>query len=379
MSIHKTISGTFEVRWRNKGRQRSKTFKRKIDAEKFEAKILLDQVPDFLNESKETRSPEITFGELAEIWMRDHAEVHKAASSLVRDRQILKTYLLPQLGKYRLSAITRLDIVQLQAKLYKSGKIGAKTVNNIIGLCHKIFFDGLGWGYNASNPAAGVKPIKCQEVEHRFWSFDERDRFLTYVRSRNRALYDLVAFAVHTGLRRGEVEALARDCIDFERREIIVKRNFCHKTNMLNEYTKGKTIRRVPINEVVMEVLGQYRLLPPNQRIFRHDFQHIVKRYLVPLQREAGVSEITFHDLRHTFASHLAMSGVSVFDIQKLLGHSDIKTTMRYMHMAPDHLQGVTDVLMRGRRGSKTSENESVREKFGAERNSVKHLDVNQV
>ncbi len=68
---------------------------------------------------------------------------------------------------------------------------------------------------------------------------------------------------------------------------------------------------------------------------------------MLRLQREVGVSQITFHDLRHSFASHLAMSGVSVFDIQKLLGHSDIKTTMHYMHLAPDHLRGVTDVLVK--------------------------------
>jgi integrase len=202
-------------------------------------------------------------------------------------------------------------------------------------------------------------------VDHRFWTFDERDRFLTYVKSRNREVHDLVAFAVHTGLRRDEVEGLLRDCVDYERREIIVKRNYCHKTNKLNEYTKGKTIRRVPMNDVVFEVLAQFRLLQPNQPVFQHDFQHVVKRYLIPLQEEAGVSVITFHDLRHSFASHLAMSGISVFDIQKLLGHSDIKTTMRYMHLAPDHLKGVTDVLIRGKRGAVDSQSEPVREMFG--------------
>ena len=85
-----------------------------------------------------------------------------------------------------------------------------------------------------------------------------------------------------------------------------------------------------------------------NSQMFPADYEHIVERKFYPSQIKAEVSRITFHDLRHTFASHLAMAGVPVLDIKAVLGHTDMKTTERYMHLAPGHLDGVTDVLIRG-------------------------------
>ncbi len=345
MSVHKTKFKTYEVRWRMDGRQRSKRFDRKVDAEKFDASLRLDKVPDFILEKKKSIENEKTFSDLAETWLHDHAEVHKAPSGVIRDRQMIRDYLIPFIGNLRLSTINKRDIVKVQAELSRLAKIKPKTINNITGLCHKIFADAVGWGMLNSNPASHVKPIRCPEAEFRFWTFTERERFLNFIRARDRGLYGVVAFALCTGLRRGEVEGLQRDCLDFERREIIVKRNFCHKTHTLNEYTKGKRFRRVPMNNDIFEILKDRSFIPPNSRVFEMDFQHIVERHMRPFQKESGVSFISFHDLRHTFASHLAMLGVSVFIIQKLLGHTDIKTTMRYMHLAPDHLKGVTDVL----------------------------------
>ncbi len=349
MSIHKTKSGKYEVRWRDKGRQRSKTFQRKIDASKFEAKVQLNQLPDYLKDKKEEKLENITFRELSEIWIRDHSEVHNAPSTVLRNKQILRSYLLPSLGKYPIDSIEKRDIIQLQARLRRTNKLSAKTINNILGLANKIFSDGLSWGFVDANPAAAIKRIKAQDKEHVFWEFDERDRFLNFARSRHPVIHDIVLFTVNTGLRKGEVEGLLRDCVDYERREIIVKRNFCHKTSSLNEYTKGKSVKRVPMNQAVWDLMQEHRLKAPSQKIFDFDFEHMVWRHFKPLQEKAGVKVITFHDLRHTFASHLAMSAVSLFDIQKLLGHSDLKTTQRYMHLAPDHLQGVTDVLVRGK------------------------------
>jgi integrase len=360
MSIHKTKCKTYEVKWRENGKSCSKSFKRKIDAEKFQASLRLGKEKFLFKLEMENKESDFTFLEMTEVWVRDHAEVHKAPSTVIRDKQIIRDYLLPYIGSLKLSDISKRLIIEIQANLHRSGKLKPKTINNIMGLCRKIFSDAVAWGMAPANPLAYVNPIKCPDSEFRFWTFTERDRFLTYVRSRNIRVYDVVAFAVHTGLRRGEVEALKRDCIDFERREIIVKRNFCHKTNRLNEYTKGKKFRRVPMNDAVYEVLKKHILLQPAETVFDLDFQHLVSRYLLPLQREAGVSQITFHDLRHSFASHLVMAGVSVFDIQKLLGHTDIKTTMRYMHLAPDHLRGVTDVLVKKSLSQTLVENELV-------------------
>ena len=100
------------------------------------------------------------------------------------------------------------------------------------------------------------------------------------------------------------------------------------------------------MNPFVYEILVTRKNLFDHQKIFEFDFMHLSWRYFKPIQQALGISAIRFHDLRHTFASHLAMSGVSMFDIQQLLGHRSIHTTQRYMHLAPDHLSGKTDILM---------------------------------
>jgi integrase len=344
MSVHKTKSGNYRTRWRQDGRQYSKNFKRKIDAEKFLAAVLINEAP-----ATTRNNNSVTLASFAETWIKDYATIHKAPSSLIRDQQVLRDYILPSLGQKKLETIELRDAVKLQGMLSRDSSLSAKSINNVIGQLCKMLSDAVAWGLLKVNPIKGVAPIKCPEVAYRFWTFAERDRFLAYVKSRDTDLYKVVAFAIHTGLRRGEVEGLLRDCVDFDRREIIVRRSYCHKTHQLNEFTKGKKIRRVPMNDAVIAVLADRRLLAPNAKVFDFDFQHFVDRIFKPMQKRAEVGVITFHDLRHSFASHLAMSGLSPFDIQKLLGHSDIKTSMRYMHLAPDHLRGATDLLTRHR------------------------------
>jgi site-specific recombinase XerD len=80
----------------------------------------------------------------------------------------------------------------------------------------------------------------------------------------------------------------------------------------------------------------------------RTSFENAVKR--------VGIAHVRFHDLRHTFASHLVMGGVDIRTVQELLGHKDIRVTMRYAHLAPDHMRNAVKVL--DRRGEHVSASE---------------------
>lgn len=345
MSVHKTKAGTYQVRWRINEKMKSRNFDRKIDAEKFDALQKINDAPaaQRLHEDLASR---ITFIDFTEIWMRDYGQVHKTESSLIRDHQMIRDYLAPHLGGIALTAIARRDLVALQGTLKSSTNLSSKSINNVVGLAKKIFKCAAEWEYIKSNPATHIKPIKLPEPDFKFWTFAERDRFLSWAKVNDPDLYDIVAFAVYTGLRRGEVEGLLRDCLDFERGFIVVKRAFCDKTKKLNLYTKGKRIRRVPMNPLVTSVLRRKSLIPFNGQVFPFDYHNMTEGRFKRAQKLAGVSRITFHDLRHTCASHLAMLGVSIFIIKELLGHKDIKTTLRYMHLAPGHLAGVTDQLL---------------------------------
>ena len=72
---------------------------------------------------------------------------------------------------------------------------------------------------------------------------------------------------------------------------------------------------------------------------------HVSNRVLAPALEKAGIRPITFHTLRHTFASHFMMNGGSIYDLQKILGHSKVEMTMRYAHLCPDYLVKASNVV----------------------------------
>ncbi len=118
--------------------------------------------------------------------------------------------------------------------------------------------------------------------------------------------------------------------------------------------TKSKRERIVPVNDDVYDLLakidrnGSYVFSTSSGHRRREEF--ISKRFKKYI-RKAGLDErFTFHSLRHTFASHLVQNGVSLYIVSKLLGHSNLKTTEVYAHLAPETFQGVVNLLNFGRK-----------------------------
>lgn len=112
-------------------------------------------------------------------------------------------------------------------------------------------------------------------------------------------------------------------------------------------YAKNGERRSIPMNDLLHHTLEEVRIKTlgpvfPNRkgtqyRNFRTPFNNAV--------RKAGISDFTFHDLRHTFASRLVMSGVELPTVKELMGHKDIKMTLRYTHLSSDHKQNAVKAL----------------------------------
>ena len=203
------------------------------------------------------------------------------------------------------------------------------------------FTKAVEWGYVKSTPAAEVKLFKETPKAPRFLTAEEIDALLAECPP---YMYPIVVVAVNTGMRRLELFNLQWEDVDFQRGIITVR-------NRGNFRTKNAEDRTIPMNATLTETL---RGLPRHIRspyvfpsIASEEGKpyNILQRGFQAALRRTGIGHVRFHDLRHTFASHLVMSGVDLASVQRLLGHKDIGTTMRYSHLAPDHLKGAVDKL----------------------------------
>lgn len=339
MSVHKTKSGTWRVKWRDEwGQQFSKNFRLKGDADRMDREIKDGRRP-------RNERPRLTFAEFSERWLKNHATVHQEYSTRINSESVIQNYLIPRFGEKLLPDLEMTDFVELQRFVRVDKGRSPKTTNNIMVLVKKMLTDAVNWGLIDENPALKVKPLKFQKKEQKFWSHSEKDRFLAFVKSRDFELYRCVLISLDTGMRRGELKELRRDALDFDRNQILIRRSFCEYAKKAKEYTKSKEIRWVPMTKLVKEALSDKRLLSPEQKVLGYDLMSMVRKRFRRMCKRAGVTEIRWHDLRHTFASHLVMGGAPPLSVQKLLGHSSDETTQGYSHLSPGFYGEVIHIL----------------------------------
>jgi len=180
------------------------------------------------------------------------------------------------------------------------------------------------------NPVTKVAFFQEVERKPRYLTRDEIEHLL----KNSNGLYPVLYTLLKTGLRKGEVINLRWEDVDFTRKCIRVE-------SKEDWHTKTGNSREIPIYEDLLEILRElprkshYVFLNTNGRKYGYHLTERVKR----LGRRIGIENLTVHALRHTFISHLVMSGVDLVTVKELAGHSDIKTTMRYAHLAPEHLR----------------------------------------
>lgn len=178
--------------------------------------------------------------------------------------------------------------------------------------------------------------MKVENTQPFFLSPEECQKLLSACEPLGR---DIIHFTLNTGLRFGEVTALMWSDVDFENKILTVQRAF-YRGELGS--TKTNRIRKIPLSHGAIKILAGMKQ-NKNGFIFTNrsglPFIHthcdkIIKKAAI----RAGLHKIGWHTLRHTFASNLANNGVAIQQIQALLGHTDIKTTMRYSHIAPTSL-----------------------------------------
>lgn len=187
------------------------------------------------------------------------------------------------------------------------------------------------WGYIEHVPV--VKWMKTAPADFDFFTQDESDRLLDAVEEEHLAM---VMTAVKAGLRRGELLALRWEDLDFVTGKVLVRRSVW-KGKVTSP--KNHRHREVPMSPKLVRALKAHRHLRGPLVFCRDDgrmlTKDMIKRILPRACRKAGLREVQWHALRHSFASQLVMAGVPLKVVQELLGHATIEMTMRYAHLAP--------------------------------------------
>ncbi len=234
-----------------------------------------------------------------------------------------------QFGKHALGDITKEMVERIRSLriTLEGGKNLPRrpaTINREMGTLSGIFSLALEYEEIGSNPCRRIKSLREDNMRTRHLSFDEEFRLMTQLVGMREHLRDMVIVSIYTGLRKSEVLNLRNDKVDWQLDLILV-------TN-----TKSGRDRTVPMNDNVRTAIARAIAQSSTDYVFANSATGQpytdVKKAFTHACRDAGIKDLRFHDLRHTFGTRLADAGVDVVKIKELMGHQSIETTMRYLH-----------------------------------------------
>ena len=277
-----------------------------------------------------------TFAELMDKYMKEYSAVNKAASSHIRDKS-LNDHLQESFGKLYLPEINSKMISEYKTKRRLEGA-SPRTINYELSLMRHAFNLAIReWELIESNPASKVKKERVRNILERWLSLDEEKRLLL---ASPGWLQEIILFAIHTGLRRGEILRLKLSQIDFERRTMIITEQ------------KNGEIDTLPLSQNAQKILEHRRsnrlpgcdLVFPSQNGTRIIERNLFRAFDEAMSR-ANIENFRFHDLRHTFATRLVQAGVGMYEVQKLGRWKTPSMVMRYAHHNPESLRPAIEIM----------------------------------
>jgi len=301
-----------------------------------------------------------TLRKFADTFLNIYANTNNRPSTAREKRRCLGRAILPALGDLRLDRIGPREIEaykasRLASKTVMGRKPANKTVNEELAILAKILRVAQEWGEIASVPA--IKRLKVPPSSFDFLDEGELERLLAAAKTAEDPWCTMIPIACLTGLRLGELRGLEQDHVDLVARRIHV-RQAADDQGEIHPPKSGKA-RVVDLPQRAVEILKAHRHLRGPFVFCREDGSMLQHWHCEsrerrgdsgPLSRvckRAGLRSISWHDLRHTYASHLVMRGATLQEVQELLGHASITMTMRYAHLSPARRRAAVDLLDR--------------------------------
>lgn len=287
---------------------------------------------------KEGKQPEIrkisnyTFKELSEkyqSWINGRQKSARTKGYLIKQ-------LLERFGNLPLRRFNTVIVEQLQTDLITRG-LKNSSCNKVLNILKHMFTKAVEWEMVESETLKRVRKVKLLRDTGKRLRYLSKEECQALISACDSHLRPIVVTALNTGMRRGEILSLKWDNVDLR-----------HGFILLAD-TKNGERREIPINgtqKATFQSLTRRLDIPhvfydSNTGIPYKEVKHSFKTAL----KRVGIHDFHFHDLRHTFASHLVMAGVDITTVKELLGHKTLTMTLRYAHLAPAHKVKAVDLL----------------------------------
>lgn len=291
------------------------------------------------------REEKIPFKDFAKEYLEKYAKHNKRAWKST-DTVFIKHF-TAFFGNKFLHEITPHDIERYKSERlsskkgsYKKNKspedkprsISPATVNREMSWLRGLFNRAIDWGKVEHNPLKKVKFFKENNQRTRYLEKEEITRLLEHCDFDLRAV---VILAINTGMRKGEIQNLKWNDIDIAKGTIRIP------------FSKNGEMRYIQMNKAVQDILFCVKKQPKSPYVFCGDdgLPYNFRKSFETAIGKSGIIGFRFHDLRHTFASHLVMAGVDLNTVRELLGHKSLDMTLRYSHLSPDHKTRAVRVL----------------------------------
>jgi integrase len=345
MAIEKLIlesgKASWRARWRDdRGRQRSKSFRRKVDAERFVTALEHARNSGAYVDPSAGR---ITVGEWAERWLA--AQMHLKPKTQASYKSLLQTCVLPRWGQVQLGRITFGAVAEWVNDMQRDGRSASRVrqaYHLLTGMLHAAVKDGR----LPRNPATGVDLPRLTSKKRRYLRHDQLHALATAA-GRYRVLVLTLGYC---GLRWGEASALRVHNVDLDRGRLNITDAVAEVNGRVVFGTpKSHQARWLPVPAFLLDELreelvgrGPDDLVFPSPQGTVLRVQNFRRGYFDRATKEAGVAGLVPHELRHTAASLAISAGATVKSVQRMLGHASATLTLdRYGHLFPDELDAV--------------------------------------
>jgi integrase len=391
----RTKNGSYRVRFYCEGNvRREKKVKTITDRDALIRAVKRRESLDYwYPEKAHSESSQLTgsFDALADLWLTHSEKVREISDSCLSNYVChLKHHIRPVIGLTSLSELSLKDIEKVAEAIKYKKPMTKSYVSVRQNRLDSEFFDsdeflstsyrreiltvacmvtkfGAERGYLSANPFREFKLPECPEQPYDFWRLEDEDKFLLWLENGGKFfkvvgrphstrlgrpekyrkgfktrnvddLYDVVLFALRSGLRKGEIGGITPRDVNFGKNCVVVRRSYSCKEGRMKDTTKGRTFRIVEMNEDMRVILKKRieRAKSDDEMLFN------IKTWAIKnfskYCRKAEVREIHFHSLRHTCLTNLANgygmdAALPLPQVQKIAGHREIGTTMRYVHV----------------------------------------------